>query len=138
VNWQKHHFGVWAVVYKCEQKLIGHCGFKFLDNTGEIQIGYLLLQAYWGRGLATEAAEAALHFGFEVARLERIVAIAKPENIASIGVMKKRGMNYEKYAYYYNNKVDYYSIAREDYLSTSRLFNNSKNLEKISSLLIAS
>ncbi len=98
VNWQKHHFGVWSVVYKCEQKLIGHCGFKFLDNTGEIQIGYLLLQAYWGRGLATKAAEAALRSGFEVAQLKRIVVIAKPENMASIRVMKKLGMNYEKYA----------------------------------------
>ncbi len=53
VNLQKHHFGVWTVVYKREQKLIRNSGFKFLENTGEIQIGYLLRQAYWGRGLAT-------------------------------------------------------------------------------------
>lgn len=138
VNWQKHHLGVWAVVYKREQKLIGHCGFKFLENTGEIQIGYLLLQPYWGRSLATEAAEAALRFGFEVAQLKRIVAIAKPENITSIRVMKKLGMNYEKYAYYYNNNVVYYSITREDYLSNTRRLNNSEKPEIISALLIAS
>jgi ribosomal-protein-alanine N-acetyltransferase len=130
VNWQKHHFGVWAVVYKREQKIISHCGFKFLENTAEIQIGYLLRQAYWGRGLATEAAEAALPFGFEVAKSERIVAIIKPENIASIRVMKKLEMNYEKYSYYYNNNVVYYSMAREDYLSNTRLSTIQKNRKK--------
>lgn len=114
-NWQQHHFGVWAVVYKKHQKLIGHCGFKFLEKTGEVQMGYLLLKSYWGRGLATEAASAALKYGFEVAKLERIVAIAKSENIASRRVMEKVGMKYEKDAYYYNNNVVYYSSTREAY-----------------------
>lgn len=115
-NWKQHKFGVWAVVYKENQKLIGHCGLKFLENTPEIQIGYLLLKQYWGRGLGTEAAAEALRFGFEVATLERIVAIAKPENIASRRVMEKIGMKYEKDAYYYDNDVVYYSISREAYL----------------------
>jgi RimJ/RimL family protein N-acetyltransferase len=82
---------VWAVVHKKHQKLIGHCGFKFLENTPEVQIGYLLLPSYWGRGLATEAASAALKYGFEVAKFGRVVAIAKPENIASRRVMEKVG-----------------------------------------------
>jgi ribosomal-protein-alanine N-acetyltransferase len=73
----------------------------------------LLAKSYWGRGLATEAAEAALRFGFEIAKLERIVAIAKHENIASRRVMEKLGMKYEKDAYYYNNDVVYYSITNE-------------------------
>lgn len=115
-NWKQHNFGVWAVVYKENQKLIGHCGLKFLENTPEIQIGYLLLKQYWGRGLGTESAAEALRFGFEVATLERIVAIAKPENIASRRVMEKIGMKYEKDAYYYDNDVVYYSISREAYL----------------------
>lgn len=137
VNWQKHHLGVWAVVYKREQKIIGHCGFKFLENTGEIQMGYLLLQPYWGRGLATEAAEAALGFGFEVAQLKRIVAIAKPENIASRRVMEKVGMKYEKDAYYYNNYVVYYSILREDYQSNPIAFHCQRKKDNFSNLLIA-
>lgn len=114
-NWQKYPFGVWAAVHKKNQKLIGHCGFKFLDNTREVQIGYLLLKSYWGRGLATEASLAALQYGFEIARLERIVAVAKPENIASRRVMEKVGMKYEKDAYHYNNHVVYYSITRSQF-----------------------
>lgn len=111
-NWQQHQFGVWAVVYKKHQELIGHCGFKFLENTQEIQIGYILLKSYWNIGLGTEAAKASLEYGFEIANLERIVAVAKPENIASRRVMEKVGMKYEKDAYYYNNEVVYYSITR--------------------------
>ena len=119
-NWQKHHFGVWAVVDKKHQKLIGHCGFKFLENTAEVQIGYLLNKSYWGRGLATEAASAALNYGFKIANLERIVAIAKPENIASCRVMEKLGMKYEKDAYYYNNHVVYYSMTRSQFAQFSK------------------
>ncbi len=118
-NWQQHQVGVWAVVYKKDRKLIGHCGFKFLENTQEIQIGYLLLPSYWGMGLGTEAASAALKYGFEVAKLERVVAVAKPENIASRRVMEKVGMKYEKDAYYYNNNVVYYSISRKAYRSNT-------------------
>lgn len=118
-NWQKHHFGVWAIIYKRNRKLIGHCGLKFLENSKEIQIGYLLLKSYWGRGLGTEAATATLRFGFEVAKIEKIVAVAKPENIASRRVMEKVGMRYEKDAYYYENDVVYYSISREDYLANT-------------------
>ena len=121
-HWKKHNFGVWAIVYKKNQKLIGHCGLKFLANTTEIQIGYLLFKSYWGRGLGTEAASAVLKYGFDIAHLEKIVAIAKPENIASRRVMEKIGMKYEKEAYFYDNDVVYYSLGREAYqLESMRL-----------------
>lgn len=119
-NWQKHRFGVWAVVYKNNQKLIGHCGFKFLENTREVQIGYLLLKSYWGKGLATEAGSAALKYGFENAKFERVVAIARHDNIASRRVMEKLGMRYEKDAYYYYNHVAYYSITRSHFAQLSK------------------
>lgn len=126
-NWEKYHFGVWAVIYKEHDKLIGHCGLKFLENTLEVQIGYLLLKSYWGRGLGTEAASAVLKYGFEVANLPQIVAVAKPENIASRRVLEKVGLKYEKDAYFYENNVVYYSLSREAYLSKIR---HSKQAEK--------
>lgn len=137
-NWRQHQFGVWAVVHKKHQKLIGHCGFKFLENTQEVQIGYLLLKPYWGRGLATEAASAAMMYGFEVANLRKIVAIAKPENLASRRVMEKLGMTYEKDAYHYNNHVVYYSLLRETYKSNTRCFISPTLAPALSPLLVAS
>jgi ribosomal-protein-alanine N-acetyltransferase len=120
LNWQKYHFGVWAIVDKKHQNLIGHCGFKFLENTTEVQIGYLLKKSYWGKGLATEAASAALKYGFEIAHLEKVVAVAKPDNIASRRVMEKLGMNYEKDAYFYKNHVVYYSMTRSQFAQLSQ------------------
>lgn len=137
-NWEYFGFGVWAVVYKKHQKLIGHCGFKFLENTREIQLGYLLLESYWGVGLGTEAASASLRYAFEVAKLDRIVAIAKPENIASRRVMEKVGMNYEKDAYYYNNHVVYYSITAEAYQLNPLHLKCPMKIEKLSPILVAS
>jgi ribosomal-protein-alanine N-acetyltransferase len=137
-SWQHYNFGVWALVDKRNQKLIGHCGLKYLENTLEVQIGYLLLKRYWGKGLATEAALASLKYGFEVMKLPKIVAVAKPENIASRRVMEKVGMKYEKDAYYYNNNVVYYSISREAYLSSTMALKCITKNKNLSTLLIAS
>jgi ribosomal-protein-alanine N-acetyltransferase len=137
-SWQHYNFGVWALVDKRNQKLIGHCGLKYLENTLEVQIGYLLLKRYWGKGLATEAAWASLKYGFEVMKLPKIVAVAKPENIASRRVMEKVGMKYEKDAYYYNNNVVYYSISREAYLSSTMALKCITKNKNLSTLLIAS
>lgn len=111
----KHGFGLWVVVHKAKGQFIGRCGLCYLDNTPEIELGYTFVKAYWNRGLATEASLASLRYGFEELKLERIVAIAKPENYASRRVMEKVGMNYEKDAYYYNTDVVYYSISRQAY-----------------------
>ena len=67
-----------------------------LDGTAETEIGWWLAQAWWGQGLATEAARAGLRDGFERAGLKRIVAVALPANRASIHVMEKLGMRYER------------------------------------------
>ena len=76
--------------------LIGFCGLQPLPESEEIEIGWWLARAWWGRGLATEAARVALRDGFERAGLERIVALAQPANTASIGIMRKLGMRFER------------------------------------------
>jgi len=76
--------------------LIGFCGLQPLPESDEIEIGWWLARGWWGRGLATEAAQAALRDGFERVGVQRIVAIAQPANIASIGVMRKLGMRFER------------------------------------------
>jgi len=112
-HWEKHGFGMWATIDKGTNVLIGRSGLCFLDNTGEVEVGYLLAKAYWGKGLATEAAAAGLRFGFEELRLGRIVAVAQHANRASRRVLEKIGMQYEKDARYYQTDVAYYAIARK-------------------------
>lgn len=114
-HWQQHGFGMWAVIEKVSQRLIGRCGLIYLDGTPEVELGYVLDKPYWNQGLATEASLACLKFGFEQIGLERIVAIAHPQNIASQRVMQKVGMEYEKDAYYYDTNVVYYVLSRQNW-----------------------
>ena len=59
---------------------------------GETEVAYLLSRQVWGRGYATEAARAAVRYGFEAARLQAIIGLVHPENAASIRVLEKCGM----------------------------------------------
>jgi ribosomal-protein-alanine N-acetyltransferase len=114
-GWNQHGFGRWAVVHKPDKKLMGWCGLAFLDKTEEIEIGYGISKEYWGRGFTTEAAAASIRFGFEELKLNRIVAVAMPENIASRRVMEKIGMRYEKTGHWYEAELVYYVISQDGY-----------------------
>ena len=95
--------------------LIGRCGLVHLDNTPEIEVGYLFAADCWGKAYATEAARAALDYGFTELDLDRIVAITRPENLASQRVLEKIGMRFERNARYYDMEVRYFSIPRARY-----------------------
>ncbi len=60
----------------------------------EIELIYALAKPYWGKGLATEAAQAMLRYGFEVFHLPRIYATVDPGNTASVTIIKKLGFYY--------------------------------------------
>ena len=112
-HWRRHGFGRWAVEDKGTREFVGFGGLRSLFGTPEVV--YHLPKAHWGKGFATELARASLRYGFEEHRFERIVAVAKPENVASIRVMEKLGMRYEKHANYYGVDVVQYAIAREKF-----------------------
>ncbi len=82
-HWEEHGLGWWAVEPAEGGELLGWCGLQHLPETGEVEVGYLLSRSRWGHGLATEAARAALRFGFETLGLRSIVGIVHPENAAS-------------------------------------------------------
>jgi ribosomal-protein-alanine N-acetyltransferase len=111
-HWDQHGFGRWALIDKNSGALVGWCGLFYLENTNEVEIAYGLAREYWGKGLASEAARAAMKYGFEVLRFPRIVAVAWPENVASLRVMEKLRMTK---AQLYADKWVYYFISREDF-----------------------
>lgn len=92
---KQHGFCLWASVDKETQTLIGCSGLSLLSQH-EVEVGWWLIPEYWGKGLATEAAQAAMSYGFERLNLPKIVAIAQPLNQRSIRVMEKLGMHFEK------------------------------------------
>ena len=119
LHWEQHGFGWWAVVPKDADKLIGWCGLVHLENTEDIEIGYAFAKRYWGNGFASEAGAAVIKYGFEALGLDRIVAIAWPENIVSRRVMDHLGMTYVKMHHHRAGEVAYHAISREEYLRKS-------------------
>ena len=90
--------GLWATIYKETGKFIGRCGLLpwTIDGQNEVEVAYTIAQEYWGQGLATEAAQAILNYGFDTLNLSRLIALIDSENIASQKVAEKIGMTFEK------------------------------------------
>ncbi len=94
-----HGFCMWAVSEKGSDDVIGCVGLQPIpEHAGldEIEIGWWIAKDHWGKGFATEAAQFGHDFAFEQARLPRIVARAYAVNAASIRIMEKLGMSYER------------------------------------------
>lgn len=90
--------GLWATVYKPEQRFIGRCGLLpwTIDDRAEVEVAYLIDRAYWGRGLGTEAARAVMEHGFAHLHLPRLIALIDRDNTASIRVATAIGMAFER------------------------------------------
>jgi ribosomal-protein-alanine N-acetyltransferase len=111
-HWRDYGYGWWAVELSATGEYTGWCGLQFLPETEETEVGYLLGRPFWGRGLATEAAQASVRHGFEVLGLETIVAIVHPENIASQRVIEKLGMSFTGQAHYFGMPCYHYTLER--------------------------
>lgn len=114
-GWQSLGFGFWAVTIKGSDKMIGYCGFMFLEGTPEIELAYGLAKPYWGSGFATEAARACLQYGFAEMKLERIVGVVNPGNAASQRVLEKLGMKYTRDVRHYDADLMYYEISSAEH-----------------------
>jgi len=99
-HYQKHGYGVWAVEVPGQAPFIGFIGLSVpsfeTSFTPCVEIGWRLAPPWWGKGLATEGARAALAFGFERLGLSEIVSFTVPGNVRSRRVMEKLGMRYSE------------------------------------------
>ena len=94
--YEKGKVAPWGVEHKNDRKLIGTCGFLDWNlQHARAEIGYALSRRYWGRGLATEAVQAVIAFGFSRMALNRIQGRCEVENVASGRVMEKAGLKFE-------------------------------------------
>lgn len=95
-EYQKYGYGRWAMVEKQTGNFIGWCGLKFHPDSGENDLGFRISKEYWNKGFATEAAKASIEIGFGKFNMESVIGRAMAANTASIKVLEKCGMNYEK------------------------------------------
>ena len=89
-------FGMWAVLEKRTDQMIGYCGLSQFPDRAGTELGFRLARQYWGRGFATEAATAARDHGLVTIQLPRIVALIDPANLVAVRVVEKIGMRYDR------------------------------------------
>ncbi len=98
-NLAMHGYGVWAVEVPGRARFIGIVGLHRATFeapfTPCVEVAWRLAAEHWGQGYATEAARAALRFGFEELGIEEILAWTTPGNVASWRVMEKLGMRHD-------------------------------------------
>lgn len=95
-HFERHGFGAWAVEVPGNAPFIGFVGLSVpafeAHFTPCVEIGWRLAREHWGRGYATEAAQAALAHGFGPLGLGEIVSFTVPANLRSRAVMERLGM----------------------------------------------
>jgi [ribosomal protein S5]-alanine N-acetyltransferase len=90
---RRNGFSLWAVDVRASGRTVGAAGLVHVDGAGpEIELVYQFEQPAWGLGYATEAARACLGAALGPLGLDVVIALAYPENTASIRVMQKCGM----------------------------------------------
>lgn len=112
ISYLEYGFGLYALVHKQNQELIGYCGFfiQSIEQQKEVEVGYRLAKKYWGQGLATEAAKAVVEYGQQRFNFRRFVCLIEIENNRSIRVAQKLGMKLEKKIIYHGLNVAMYSL----------------------------
>ncbi|HEX8599370.1 MAG TPA: GNAT family protein [Chloroflexia bacterium] len=112
----------WAIEHREDRRMIGRIGLgPYSRMNRRAEIGYAMNRSYWGRGLATEAVRGVLGFAFRNMGLNRVQAIVLPDNIGSMRVLEKAGMQREgllrKYQYVLGDYWDVYmyGVLRSDW-----------------------
>ncbi len=93
-RYQKWDFGLWAVILKETEEMIGQCGLTMQPWKDEevLEIGYLFERAHWHKGYATEAARACKRYAFDTLRANEVCSIIRDINEASQNVAVRNGM----------------------------------------------
>ncbi len=91
-----HGFGFYIVELKESGLPIGMCGLVKRETLEDVDVGFSVLERFWGRGYASEAAAALMEHGRQTLGLPRIVGVTAPDNDRSAAVLEKLGLRYEK------------------------------------------
>ncbi len=107
---EKYGYGLFSVVLKSNNEVIGDCGLEHTDFRGTpcVEIGYDFLSKYWNKGYATEAALAVKDYAINLQEIDlgSLCSFIRKNNLASMRVSKKIGMH--KILEYSKNGINYY------------------------------
>ena len=86
--------GLWLLVDRESGEPLGRVGLlrQHVNGVDEFEIGYMVHRPFWRQGLATEAALAVREYAFAERKLARVISLIRPDNVPSLGVARKLGM----------------------------------------------
>ena len=111
--WLLHGAGWWAVEVRQSGQLVGNVGAFFRRPSTVMEIGFNTYRAFWGQGFATEAAEAALNYAFEVRGEPKIQALIAPGNAPSLKVAQRLGATCETETEINGKAVGVYTVSAD-------------------------
>lgn len=119
-QYQDFGIGRWAVIDKKTDEFVGWAGLKYVTEPSNnrlnfYDLGYRLIERYWGKGFATEAAKASLKYAFETLKLDNVIGTAHVQNDASNKILKKIGFKFIENYYYEDILCNWYELNREEY-----------------------
>jgi len=118
-HWVLRGYGFWAVMRKSDSAFIGRAGMWNPEGWPGIEVGWTLGKEFWGRGYATEAAQAALNFAFLTHNLDRVISVIDTRNAASQKVATRLGETRgERFVIEHSGKTfhtEIWSISRADW-----------------------
>lgn len=94
-HWQLRGYGLWAVVERATDRLIGHLGFLNPEGGHGFELGWALAREAWGKGYALEGTRAAVHHAFGVLDRDHIACVIQPANTRSIRLAVRLGARLE-------------------------------------------
>jgi len=113
-SYEEHGYGLWALVSKETNRVIGLAGpiNQIIDGEEYVEIGYRITRSEWGKGFATEAVECIRDFAFTHLHLDKVIAIIDPSNTQSIRVAEKAGYKLQKTTTFHGFHVGIYELHR--------------------------
>ncbi len=100
LNGHPHHpkLGLWATIERSSGAFLGRCGLLpwQIDGTSEVELAFMIDKRRWREGLATEAARGIIAYARDELKLQRLICLVMPGNVASAGVAMKVGMRFER------------------------------------------
>jgi RimJ/RimL family protein N-acetyltransferase len=94
-SYEEHGFGLYLVELKETREPLGMCGLVNREGLEGIDVGFAFLPAFWSQGYAFESASAVMSYARDTLGLQRVVAIASPDNERSFKLLEKLGLEFD-------------------------------------------
>lgn len=114
-EWEERGHGFVVILDSGSGEFLGRTGLKYWPQFGETELGWVLRPEARGRGVASEATNAVLGWGFERLGFDYVTAMIRPDNAASIAVAERLGMTMLRSDELLGDRVSVYSVSRGDW-----------------------